>query len=436
MSNKISKSTAYRVASRYLGFNKEEDNLPWLDYLRKKNTPVEEAPNQNTVRELSKTVVDVNPANADGQLGKSLLDGVQDGRSTSRVQDYQPANENDNLGPGRGDLFPAGFTKPDRSEMPDNSMWMYWLNRHRQDDATGTPWGSNLYGPFNTIEASQGKHLKTAKTIKEVMDSSTHERTRDILESAKGLSVRDISRKGEKDVGRYVLKVTGGSDAQEVTLQFLKAKGKDSLAEHPCLIACTCEDFLWGGPQFYAVKGKYMYMPKFRPQLMEPRSKDNGGRGKGLTACKHIAAVSANLSDFLPTDESYTEDIQSKLLSVKDDAFKDLSTLPKEEITEEYQLDRKTDFVQFLEDERLHSEVLAQGRKSLKEKGVSEYALYDYVQGTFSEMRKGVQEKILERLEDSPSTIVLILVEYKKAFGKIPRYLSDAAYEIIKDKIS
>lgn len=435
MKNTVIRSLAYKVASRYLGFNKEEESLPWLEYLKKKNTP-RERPSQNTLNEFSKAVVDTSPANADGQLGKSLLDGVQDGRSRSREQEYQPANENDNLGPGKGGLFPVEFTKPNRSEMPDNSRWMTWQNRHRQDDATGNPWGSNLYGPYNTIEASQPPSKKVAKTIKEVMDNSSHERSRDILESAKSLTVQDASKKDEKEKGRYVLKVTGGSDAQEVTVQFLKAQGKSSLAEHPCLIACSCEDFLWGGPQFYAVKGKYMYMPKFRPQLMEPRSKENGGRGKGLTACKHIAAVSTKLSDFLPDEEAYTEDIQNKLLSVKDDAFKDISTLPKEEITEEYQLDRKTDFVQFLEDSRLHGDVLKQGRKSLKDRGVSEYALYDYVQGTFAELRKGVQEKVLERLEDSPSTIVLLLVEYKKAFGKIPKYLSDVAYAVIKDKIS
>jgi hypothetical protein len=422
-----------RLAAQYLGRDEEEDDVPWMDYVQKKNSPAKGmSQSVNTVKEMMEGSKEVDPiGTADGQLGENLLDGVNDALSIPHEQDYQPSNENDEMGEGVGNLFPVEFNHQDKEDQPDNSLRAFYKNKHRQDEATGTPWGSNLYGPdvdaFH-MEASDRSTLKVAfKTINQIILKPDHHRAEKIMAEGTKLTPTNVSPKDESAKGIFTLKVSGGKSTHTVKMQMLKAEGKSNLMDHPCLIACDCKDFLYGGPQYYASKDKYLYTPMARPQNVEPRDVAQGGRGKGLTFCKHIYSVGSHLTD-LHLDAEYSEDLKKSLLDIKD--------FDKVVTPEKFHLDAKTKFIQFLENDKMHAEVLEEARQQLKRNGVGEHQLYDYVQGPFAQESQGVQKATIQMMGDSPDTIVFLLLEFKKAFGTIPGYLSEIAYETIKEKIS
>jgi hypothetical protein len=423
------KSLINRIASQYLGRGEEDEDLPWMEYVQKKNTPAKGL--KDTVDMVGDMVEHStgiqNPGTADGQLGKNLLDGVQDALSIPHEQDYQPSNENDNLGQGAGNLIPAEFNWSNREDVPDESLRLFYKNKHRQDDATGNPWGSDLYGKDLPGYMKEGRAKKAFKNIHEVIENSSHPRSIKVKEKGQLLNPRNVTTDSEKSQGIFTFNVDGKDGEHTVVLQLLKAEGKDNLTEHPCLLACDCQDFLYGGPQYYAIKGKYMYMPMMRPSLKEPRDPAQGGRGKGLTYCKHISAVASHLTE-LGVDKDYSEDIQKALLDIsdRDDFFR---------VVEDGVLDSKARFIQFVLDERLHKEILDLGRKELRERGLNEHQMFDYVQGTFSESNERVQKMVLKNLADNPGMIIMILLEYKKAMGTVPEGLYSTAYDIIKQHI-
>lgn len=420
-----------KVAAQYLGKGVEDLDVPWMEYVQKKTESPE---GLGDATRMTEDMLKLSPgkgrgdnSRADNQLRPDNFDDSQDVFSLKEYGGDTTFYHDDVL-EGEGGIFPVEYTRPDKQEQPDSSLRMYWINKHRQDEATGNPWGSNLYGEganVSVLEASdKGISKKAFKTIHQVMDSSIHPRSEKVKEDGMSLDPKDISDVDEKRQGIFTFSVPGKDGEHTVKLQMLKAEGKENLLEHPCLIACDCKDFLWGGPQYYAVQGKYMYTPMLRPQVIEPRDTNQGGRGKGLTICKHVAAVASHLSD-LNIDEDYTEDLKSQLLELN----------PSEDIKElekNVPMDSKTKFIRFLELGKLNAPVLERARKSLKKQGISEHQMYDYVQGPFAQESVGVQKRIIEMLGTKPDTIIFLLLEFKKAFGDIPGYLSEAAYKTLE----
>lgn len=410
-----------KTAGQYLGHNIEEENLPWMDYLNKMNHG-------------STTVPQIPEHPADDQTGKNLLDSVNDPRSKSGPQDITPLNVNDSLRRDEGsNLMPAEFNSHVIEEDP--SLAMFRRMRSRQDDATGNPWdmtGLMGVGPRTGIVA--GVRTASQKNIQDILASSTHPDTEKIKSAGKDLTPTNTSVKEDSDKGLYSFTVSGEGTEYTVKVQFLKGDNATSLVDHPCLVACSCPRFLYGGPQFYAVRGHYMFMPMFRPQLREPRDVSEGGRGKGLTFCKHVYSVAAHLGDLLG-DASYMQDVRKNLLDVKDPEFTDKGTLDSAQLSEEFHTDRKTRFVQLLETPALHEKIYAQARKQLRDKGLDEHMVHDYVTGPFMDSPKEVQEGLIQSLAKSPDTIIMILLEYNKAFKALPGYLTDIAYKTIKTAI-
>lgn len=84
-----------------------------------------------------------------------------------------------------------------------------------------------------------------------------------------------------------------------VVFQFLRPAGKrrpKSYLDYPVQMACNCKSFLYFGAQYYAVHGKYMYMPMFRPSLVPPVpqtmiSRVAPGKGINFRVCKHVLAA-------------------------------------------------------------------------------------------------------------------------------------------------
>ena len=410
-----------KTSGQYLGHDVEEENIPWMDYLLKMNQGNQGAP----------PIPDVP---SDGQTGKNLLDGVNDPRSKSGPQGIQPVNLNDSLRKDEGsNLMPAEFNWHVIDEDP--SLAMFRKMRSRQDDATSNPWdmtGLMGTGPGTGIVA--GVRVASQKNIQDILASSTHPDTGKNKEAGKGLTPKNVSLKEDSDKGLYSFTVSGEGTDYTVKVQFLKDDSVDNLVEHPCLVACSCPHFLYGGPQYYAVRGRYMFMPMFRPQLREPREVSDGGKGKGLTFCKHLYAVAAHIGD-LVGDTSYMQGVRKNLLGIKDPEFTDKGTLDSEQLSEEFHLDRKTRFVQLLETPALHEKIYSQARKQLRDRGLDEHMVHDYVTGPFMDSPKEVQEGLIRALAKTPDTIIMILLEYNKAFKALPGYLTDIAYKTIKTAI-
>lgn len=411
-----------KIAGRYLGDNQEDEGLPWADYVADK-TKKEENPGEHLLLDMVKHAPYAKNKTIDNeQLGKNLLDGVNDARSISHNQDVQPANNNDDLGEGAGNLMPAEFNWLNKKDLPDDSLRRFWNTKNRPDEATGNPWGSDLYGNDCPQSVTMASMSKTAsKSLHEITIEGESPRARSTMDRGKLLIPKNITSDEDAKKGLYTFTVKSNEE-HKVVIQFLKGTGK--LSDHPCMIACDCKDFLFGGPQYYAVKGHYMYMPMFRPQLLEPRDKENGGKGKNLTFCEHLYSVVSHLSN-LNIDDNYAEEMEQILPTINVDQYESLlSEVPTE---------LKTKFIQFLETKGSGSDLMEKCISKLKEKGFGEYALSDFVKNQFSTSNRSWQRIYLNSLDDSPIVLICLLLEYRNVVGSIPKYLSDVAYKIITD---
>lgn len=424
-----------RVATQYLGHDKEDSGLPWMDYALSKTRDKIKSVNQNKPYNYVKVTQPPNIGipNGDGDLGESLLDGIKDPLSLSREQGYQPANENDTYrSDGDSFRYPIEFNKFDRETTPETDLKLWWDERHRQDQSTGNVWGSGLYGESVNFSNREASIKLSSKTIHQIISDSNHKKTEDFKNKGKALTPKRVSDQEQEKKGLFEFLVSGGGGDHSVKIQFLKTGAETrNLLDHPCQVACDCESFLYWGPQYYAVKGNYMFMPLFRPQILPPRSEGEGGRGKGLTYCKHLYAVFTHLTE-MGVDSEYSEDVKNNLLDIRDDQ----GATDRDELLDKFHVDRKTKFKQFIEDDNLHRGVYNEAVKILKDNGLDEHQVADYVTGDFSKQNRRTQEIILEQFSDHLDILVLLLLEYRKTQGSVPVNLVDTAYEIIKDTIS
>lgn len=404
--------------------------MPWMEYVQSKVNP--KAIENTSIMEGAQCGA---PMGIDSQLGKNLYEDVQDINSSPSYQESYPVNKNDELRKDEGSrLFPAEYNWHNSEEDP---AWSFYQKvQDNQSDATGNFLGSNLYGTNegSGIVVGSLKLAASGLNLQTIIKKSTHAKTSLIRESGAKLRVENSSNKESQSKGLYTFTVAGDGTSNQVTIQFLKDETAKSLADHSCLVACSCPYFLYAGPQYYAVKGKYMYMPLFRPQLIEPRETKDGGRGKGLTFCKHLYAVASQIGHLLE-DDKYLEGVQDKLLSIKDPDFAEVGTLDSSAVSEEYHLERKTKFVQFIENAEMHKEVYESAHNQIKQKGLDEHMVLDYVQGVFSELDKKSQADIIKALSENPDLVILLLLEYHTLFHVVPAYLTDVAYKSIKKHI-
>jgi hypothetical protein len=161
---------------------------------------------------------------------------------------------------------------------------------------------------------------KTAATLNEIIKKDTHRSHSQKATESLGCTVVDVSKPSDKEKGKYTFRVKAADSANTRTtiFQFLKNTNKDAktLLDYPVMMGCSCPSFLWWGAQFYALSGKYMFLPMFRPSNRAPKPEDaassvspngkiNYGRGLGFTVCKHILASASTLKDVkIKTDES------------------------------------------------------------------------------------------------------------------------------------
>lgn len=137
-------------------------------------------------------------------------------------------------------------------------------------------------------------------------------KTRERANSVGGANWVNRSDTDSLSRGLYQFSVpsSSGKGDYDIYLQFLRTKNKrntpNGFLDFDVQMSCSCDSFLWFGAQYYAVNGKYMYMPGFRSTLLAPHSRqetvsktvmpdgdvrENKGKGLNFRMCKHLLRV-------------------------------------------------------------------------------------------------------------------------------------------------
>jgi len=142
-----------------------------------------------------------------------------------------------------------------------------------------------------------------AASLNQIVDSDRHYKNDDKVVRAGQVDIRQVGNTQDSMLkGLFEFTWTsksGTTESPRVVFQFLRPKGRlrpKSYLDYPVQMACTCKSFLYYGAQYYAVHGKYMYMPMFRPSLVPPVpqtmiSRVRPGKGLNFKACKHVVAA-------------------------------------------------------------------------------------------------------------------------------------------------
>lgn len=151
---------------------------------------------------------------------------------------------------------------------------------------------------------SLGVRVKTAASLNDVINQDYHYKNDAKINRAAQVRVSWTNESNPKETkaGKFIWKANSpdSGSTHTVIFQFHQApEGRADTVKYvdlPVNISCSCESFLWYGAQWYALQGGYMYLPALRRSVMPPRSHNQISRvrvGKGLNfrVCKHILAV-------------------------------------------------------------------------------------------------------------------------------------------------
>ena len=372
--NEMIKS-ARMVVARYLGHDAEDDGLPWMEHLEETQEAIPGL--SGMVRALSSAVPN-NPEeetlkdqNTTGDVGKSLQEDIIDPRSMAREQDA-PAARSDVEDLESGSIPITHFKDPEMYG-EGSSLKYWWDSRERDENNTGTAFGTQLTGlPLEASDISvpmvfvaagkvgselgQASFTKEAKSLQSVIsDGSSNHKYQAIVDRAKELTPTLVS--SPEDLSRGVLHFSMRSrrdkeDAEKperhVVMQFLKKPGgvvsSNPVAENDCLIGCTCPAFLYWGPQYYAISGGYIFKDMKREVIGVPGGAQEGtevppgvytpkddrekgqhypvARGVNGTFCKHIYAsylAAKDLAFKIKTSEMLEHEVSAKDLAISEE---------------------------------------------------------------------------------------------------------------------
>lgn len=285
--------------------NPTRDNVPFLDYLKKKTPPPEE-------------------------------DGATPGDTDPGVATYNPYHIPDpssapkNI--GDSPVFVKNvpthpvFNKPEVFE-EDSPLGHWWKSRRR--DWTQPPsqqqpaisidrrFAMSIKSVISQYLLSEiplslsdeeydeiGYKSKTAASLSQILNKDYHYTNDKKLQRAEQVSVAWTNEGSPKETkaGKFVwsARSSGSNEAHTVILQFHQAEDAASKTARyidlPVKLSCSCESFLWYGAQWYAVQEGYMFLPALRRSLMPPKahtqiSRVRAGKGLNFRVCKHILAV-------------------------------------------------------------------------------------------------------------------------------------------------
>jgi hypothetical protein len=162
-------------------------------------------------------------------------------------------------------------------------------------------------------------------------DPSMHAKTVARANSVSGVTWQNRDNKDQITRGLYhfVVPSSSGKGSYDTYIQFLRTKNKKEtprgFLDFDVELSCSCDSFLFFGAQYYAVQGKYMYMPGFRPALLPPHprtqtvsisrsvgtgpdqevsERDNMGKGLNFRMCKHLLKALDFVKDNLRVEET------------------------------------------------------------------------------------------------------------------------------------
>jgi hypothetical protein len=319
----------------------------WMEYVEDKSkSPL---PPSKSLNSLFKSV-DPNR----GPVDIPEADEFGDENVTYNPYDYKdPSTKPKNLGDGvpfenkfppHADLFHV--TRP--SIFKENGP-LHWWDKSRREDWTRDPTEQRPAISLDRKYAVDGSavervmtaylrsdiptignvQVKTAASMLEVdsmMRAGDPEMYRKTVQRANALGSVTWTNQGNQDQikrGLYYFSVPGSSgDNRTISVQFLRTQKQAprGFLDFDMEMSCTCESFLFFGAQYYAVQGKYMYMPGFRPALLPPHprtqvtsitrgpesTRKNMGKGLNFRMCKHIMKVVDYIRDNFKVDETVT----------------------------------------------------------------------------------------------------------------------------------
>lgn len=418
------------------GGSNESRTVPWMEYVQKATNPAPGSKETvNTLMSMSKNKATVPDSRGGGDpdIGPSLMNNVTDGLSRSKIQDSPASNENDSYR-SDGDMmqYPTEMNRPSIKDEPGQGRnWSYWGARNRPDEGAGSPWGSNLYGDGVNVSNVEASVKTAAKKLKQIIDESKHPKTEGFEERGKKLSPRLDKNDQDQATGLFTFIVPPGnkepgkrpSTEHTVHVQFVRTSDTaDSLLDHPVMVSCDCPSFLQWGPQYYALKGGYMYSPDFRPQNVSPRDPSMNGKGIGLTFCKHLYAVATHMGRMM-IDPDHAEKINDEISNM----IADPSILQLPDIRE---VEDKGDLQTFISDPEVHAEFQKAAVRHIEEHGLAEHELVDFVNGSLIPAKEEDVPELIKHM--NPEIIILMLIEYRKIKGTVSSVIMNAVYPRIK----
>jgi hypothetical protein len=195
-----------------------------------------------------------------------------------------------------------GVTYTPKIYYDDDGIMKDWYKARRQDFTTDP----SEQQPAISVDRKYASMEVDAASLKQVINADRHYKS--AQKRAKVGSVTVALKDSEQDSmlkGHFEFRCQSQNSTEQHTvhMQFLRPKGRlrpASYLDYPVQLSCSCLSFLFYGAQYYAVNGKYMWMPGFRASLVPPipqtmTSSIHGGvrhpgRGLNFTACKHILA--------------------------------------------------------------------------------------------------------------------------------------------------
>lgn len=116
----------------------------------------------------------------------------------------------------------------------------------------------------------------------------------EIVSRANGVELLEQSRFDISNTLRF--KATSGGPTYTVTVRAVPENDRDNRYDKSdVLVACSCPHFRWGGVEYHAQKGDYLYQPKTpRGDLSTPDIRDPE---KDNYVCKHIYKVFQKIQD-------------------------------------------------------------------------------------------------------------------------------------------
>lgn len=267
------------VVAKYLEgpWLRSDDDLTWMQYLQER---------ANTSP--------ASDAGADDEAGSTYnpYDYEDPSSHPHDMKDGQPLVQYyDEMGGEYGVTYGPKLYNEEEGILKD------WV-KARRTDWTADPSEQN---PAMSLDRRYATMEVEAATLNEVVNKDFHYTNDRKIERAGSVAVRLSGTEQESMLSglfEFSCQSQRSNQPRTVTMQFLRPKGRlrpKSYLDYPVQLACTCPSFLFYGAQYYAVTGKYMWMPGFRPSLVPPHHQNmivRSGHGKGLNfrVCKHVLA--------------------------------------------------------------------------------------------------------------------------------------------------